>query len=159
MGRHVTNHLDSTTVRRYVRIDEPSGCWLWTGPIADGVGCLEVCGTDWLAHRLAWFLEHQRHPGDILVHTCGVALCVNPAHLSETTHKARVSAAIDAGRFDPMAVSRHSHKPRQRKLTDDAIRDIRAGADTDAAYAVRYGVARSTVFDVRKRKTKRHVID
>lgn len=43
------------------------------------------------------------------------------------------------------------------KLSENAVRQIRASAETDTALAARYGVSISVVWNVRHRKTWRHV--
>jgi hypothetical protein len=62
-----------------------SGCWLWTGGLANGYAVIQrgKRGEGLIkAHRLALTLSGVNVPDDLLVcHSCDVPLCVNPAHL------------------------------------------------------------------------------
>lgn len=161
MGRPVTNRYNRATVARNVAVDPTTGCWLWIGYIqSKGYGQIEVCGKLLLAHRFAWTVYHDdTEPVGLLLHRCDTPACVNPEHLFEGTHMDNHLDAVAKGRVDPMAVSRHSHKPRRRKLTDDQVRQIRSGLDSDLGYARRFGVARNTVCNIRNRRTKALIPD
>lgn len=62
---------------------EKTECWLWTGTRNNsGYGLFSMKGQNYLAHRIAYFIEYGVDPGNRYVrHTCKVKLCVNPAHL------------------------------------------------------------------------------
>lgn len=161
MGRHVINRYNRETVARNTVIDQETGCWLWSGYIqTGGYGQIEVCGRLWLAHRFVWFVYHDEvEPVGLMLHRCDTPACVNPEHLFEGTHMDNHKDAVAKGRVDPMAVCRHSHKPRRRKLTDDQVRQIRSGRDSDQGYALRFGVAANTVCDIRNRRSKTLIPD
>lgn len=73
------------------------GCWLWTGSrYPNGYGrCYDrtikrVRG----AHRMVYELAVAPIPnGHVIDHSCGVILCVNPDHLTPTTHGENIKRA------------------------------------------------------------------
>ena len=75
----------------YVKKDEATGCWKWTGSIArTGYGNFFYKGTVWLSHRaslLVFEKVKELTPGLHVSHACGCRECVNPDHLSEKTSK------------------------------------------------------------------------
>lgn len=67
----------------------PDECWLWTGATFKkknkqmGYGRYAGDGQFTYAHRCAWIFTHGPIPKDkIIMHSCDVVLCCNPAHLS-----------------------------------------------------------------------------
>lgn len=85
----------------------PSGCWLWSRPVADGYGRLRETGKGSkfaMAHRFAYErLIGQVSVGLQLDHLCRVRNCVNPAHLEpvtprENTLRGQTSAARNASK-------------------------------------------------------------
>lgn len=168
MGRPVANFEDMATLMRRVAVNPVTGCWEWLGFIQTlGYGQIEIAGRIWLAHRLSWSLHHcdrdaagrLMFPPALVLHSCDNPPCVNPGHLFLGDHQANTDDAIAKGRFDPFAVSRHSHKKRIRKLSDAQVREIRTARFNDATYARRFGVATTTVCNIRNRKTKTLVPD
>jgi HNH endonuclease len=64
-----------------------TGCWLWTGALADGYGIFGIKGK-WSrgAHRIAYILIKGPIPARLqLDHLCRVRNCINPAHLEAVT--------------------------------------------------------------------------
>lgn len=61
-----------------------SGCWAWDAASdRDGYGKTKWNGVSRAAHRLSYEAFHGVEPGHLMVmHSCDVACCVNPAHLS-----------------------------------------------------------------------------
>jgi hypothetical protein len=73
-------------VRRSTRIDHQTGCHIWAGTVSDkGYPRVRLPGGgDRKANvrTVCWEWEHGTlQPGDVLVASCGVVLCVNPGHL------------------------------------------------------------------------------
>lgn len=55
---------------QWIRRDEASGCWTWTGPDPEGL----------TAAQLVWEVVLRERAPRRTVTTCGTAGCVNPAH-------------------------------------------------------------------------------
>lgn len=118
-----------------------SGCWLWTGCAQNkGYGLLKYEG-ETLAHRAVWRLL-RGSPGDLQVlHACDNPTCVNPAHLFLGTHADNM-----ADRNQKCRTNRPRGESNGRsKLTTEAIQDIRSRQLVAKEYAVKYGVAKSTI--------------
>lgn len=157
MGRAVTNRNDVQTVLDHRTVDDATGCWNWTGYIqTTGYGQIEVCGRLWLAHRFSWAMHHRGiEPwGMLVLHKCDNPKCVNPDHLFIGTHQDNVDDMWSKGRGHRGPHKNPATKPRQRKLTDDAVRDIRSGRLTDKEFMRLYSAGRTTVGDIRRGKTK-----
>jgi hypothetical protein len=131
------------------------GCWNWTGGKAGiGYGMFWVNGATRRAHRVAYSLfKGPLQDVDVVRHTCDNPGCVNPEHLQKGTHADNVS--------DKMAKDRHrSPKGEEHgiaKLTEEAVRDIRSGRLSGAAFARLYGVSPALVSMVKNGQGWRHV--
>lgn len=77
-------NLDKAAARFHAgyRVDEATGCWLWTrGKGSKGYGMFSAPPIR-LAHRFSYFLHNGELPAGMQVcHRCDVPACVNPAHL------------------------------------------------------------------------------
>ena len=137
-----------------------SGCWLWIGGPKDKKGCSRY-GAFWLdgriygAHQIAWVLFRGEIPDRMCVlHRCDVTFCVNPDHLFIGSQADNVA--------DCKRKRRHTYGEGQwqAKLTDVNIQHIRrltAEGRTQASIARRFDVGKSTIRDVTKGRTWRHV--
>jgi hypothetical protein len=73
-----------------------SGCWLMTTGAVD-TGYAHFCGK--LAHRVSYrFYKGEIPKGMVVMHSCDVRHCVNPAHLHLGTHKMNTDDMIAKGR-------------------------------------------------------------
>lgn len=87
---------------------QPDGCWIWTGSINKSKGYgVASCGKGFLAHRVSYILFIGTIPlGVLVLHTCDVRPCVNPAHFflgtdgDNARDKQGLSQAAIAERFD-----------------------------------------------------------
>lgn len=64
---------------------DPDGCWRFTGETRYGYGYIHETGSGRAlrAHRVAYQLAYGPIPDELVVmHSCDVRACVNPAHLS-----------------------------------------------------------------------------
>ena len=84
------------------RIDEQTGCWIWTGAIMTG-GYGMICAGKGMgnigAHRASYMLRH----GDLahrvqVLHRCDNPNCVNPDHLFIGSHQANMKDMEVKGR-------------------------------------------------------------
>lgn len=113
-------------------VQKTDGCWLWTGS-ANGHGYGQLSKPDeggkrmrpFAAHRLSYEIHSGVIPAGLYVcHRCDNPPCVNPAHLFLGTAKDNMVDARDKGRMrGPRLVGRQQS---QAKLTEDAVREIRA---------------------------------
>jgi len=96
----------STVDRFWARVQKiPDGCWLFAGAVSNRAGHVHISrddGSRVYAHRYSFELHHGRiRKGLVVMHSCDVARCVNPAHLSVGTQRDNIHDAIDKGRFAP----------------------------------------------------------
>ena len=136
-----------------------SGCWLWTGlERGAGYGSFNYLGRERRAHRIAWALLRGPIPvGMSVLHRCDVRLCVNPAHLFLGTQQDNIRDSIAKGRFNTGPCSSPGERNSKARLTEGAVRFIRASALSRAALARLFGVAPSTVRYALRGTTWAHV--
>lgn len=98
----------STIDRFWARVqktEDGDGCWLFAGAKWSPGGHIYFAredGTRVSAHRFSYELHHGPVPdGMVVMHTCDVPRCVNPAHLLAGTQRDNVHDAISKGRFRP----------------------------------------------------------
>jgi hypothetical protein len=145
---------------RMSRLDDVTGCVLWTGTTRNGYGRL-VFGARTegrrtvAAHRLAF--ETWRGPipaGMEVCHHCDVRACINPDHLFVGTKQDNMADRKRKGRNRPPRGEDHVFS----KLSDDAVREIRSSAIPARELAVRFQVTVAAIKDVRGGRRWRHVI-
>lgn len=151
--------LDAEALRRFEsKIDRsggPDACHPWkAGKNSDGYGYFKYKGYMVQVSRLAWSLAHGgRDPGTRVVrHTCDNPPYSNDRHLKLGTTKQNVADRDRRSRTARGVVHYRS------RLTDAAVRDIRASAPTARrAMAAKHKVSLPTVDHVRGRRTWKHV--
>lgn len=129
-----------------------SGCWLWTGMLThDGYGRIRDGKKRKLAHRVSWELHKGEIGGALLVcHHCDTPACVNPDHLFVGTGSDNMRDMVAKGRCpDNRGRMRPGSANRYSKLTEEAVRHIRARVMSPADYAKLYGVSRNTIYGAR----------
>ncbi len=131
-------------------------CWPWTGSIRDhGYGQMYVNGSLITSHRLAHFF-HSREalPSSVVIrHKCDNPRCVNPSHLVPGTQADNVRDRVERGR----SRGGYGETSKLAKLTDEAVRYIRASDESNGALAKRFGVSYGTIWFVRKGRNWKHV--
>jgi hypothetical protein len=136
-------------------IPEPnSGCWLWIGTIQYGkeYGVLGNKGKK--AHRLSWEIHFGPIPlGMHVLHKCDVPSCVNPDHLFLGTHVVNMQDRQRKGRTKS-ALGERQHLA---KLNRAKVIEIRNSEETLDALAIRFGVNKTTIWQVKTKRTWRHV--
>lgn len=161
----LVHDLGPTTINRLVARLEvaASGCWEWQGAKTNGYGVIfagvkaEGTGRTVRTHRLAWELTHGPIEDDRLLvcHRCDNRSCCNPSHLFLGTHAENTADMDDKGR---RVNSPHPGEENGRALLTEAeVRAIRASGERGVDLARQYGVHKSAIYSIRKRKTWRHV--
>lgn len=93
----------STVDRFWARVQKnPDGCWLFAGAKWCPAGHIYLAredGSRVSAHRFSYELHFGPIPkGLVVMHSCDVPRCVNPAHLSVGTQRDNVHDAMAKGR-------------------------------------------------------------
>lgn len=147
--------LDEKGLARFmdkVRVDDATGCWLWTayccGRGAHKYGVLTFKNVRTFAHRLSYeTFVGQIPPKMVVCHKCDVPNCVNPAHLFVGTQKDNMVDCKQKRRFNHRQGVCHAN----HKLTEEQVLDIynskKSGAGT-SAMARKYNVTPSVVVSI-----------
>lgn len=150
----------------------PDECVIWPGkPDPAGYGKLRFDGRTSFAHRIAYLLAFGPIPKGLQVnHRCKQSrACVNPAHLYAGSQKENCA---DRQRDGTVAVA-DAHGARTKpdrhvkgertgtsKLTEAAVRQIREGVangEPQMTFVRRFGVSKTVISYVVKRKSWAHV--
>lgn len=94
-------------------------CWEWIGYSHRGYGLMGCEGRTKRATHVSLYLHHGKWPTLHVLHSCDNPPCVNPAHLSEGTHRQNMREAADRFRL-PQGERRNF-----AKLTDEQASQIR----------------------------------
>jgi hypothetical protein len=124
-----------------------SGCMVLFdyAPDKDGYVKLSVKGRGVRAHRLAFSLANGVEiSGKCVCHTCDIPSCVNPSHLFLGSHQDNMDDMKKKGRNPTM------EKHGRSKINLDIARKIRASKDSDLMLSKMYGIASSTVYEIKK---------
>lgn len=133
-------------------LDKTTDCWLWLGDLRNGYGRISWKGTGTILHRLTWVLSGGEIPeGQVIRHKCKNKHCCNPDHLETGTNKENT---FDRYRDGTMLYG-ETH-PRAR-WTEEQIRYIRSSPLNGGQLAKELNTNRTTICDIRKRKTWKHI--
>jgi hypothetical protein len=115
------------------------------------------------AHRAVWeqfngpIPPHDSAHGFVVMHTCDRRACCNPAHLRLGTQLDNVRDMDAKGRRRNPVRPRGEANPNAR-LTAELVRLFRASPKTATALAREYGCDQTTVSQIRRGKTWRHLL-
>lgn len=132
-------------------------CWEWQAGRRKSkrpYGRFGFYGRNENAHRVAWFLTHNRMPNGLVRHTCDNPPCVNPNHLLEGTHADNAHDMVERNRQ-----SKGEHRP-SAKLSEGAVRAIRRLVNDGVSrntLAAMYGVGRTAIFDIQHGLKWKHI--
>jgi HNH endonuclease len=163
MPRGVYDHTRKPLEERfwkYVMPEPNSGCWIWTGSLSGrGYGQIMDAETRWpvTAHTLSWRINRGPIPeGMHVLHHCDQCWCCNPDHLFLGTNDDNIRDAQKKGRLLGKNAPRGEGSG-AAKLTENAVREIRASNEKSLPLATRFGVTQALISAVRCRKIWRHV--
>jgi hypothetical protein len=163
--------LDDKTVGRFLGFIERGGaddCWNWTGAKdRRGYGRFNVkVDGRWytkLAHRLAFLIHYGEWP-NVSRHQCDNPSCCNPGHILSGTQRENMRDMADRQRRRGIvavcgSAVRNGRPPR---FTEQDILEIRSAVangprGTSTLLAQRYGVSRTQICDIVKRRAWKHV--
>ena len=160
------NYVRGTMEERFwSKVDkrEPDDCWEWQASLdTRGYGNFGVPKNDGTgryimqrAHRMAW--EFTNGPllgsGQHLCHTSDNRKCVNPAHLFVGNPQINMQDCATKGRFN----DRKGENNPRAKVTEDIVRAVRAETLTLFKLMAKYNLPQTTVSDIRRRSTWKHV--
>ena len=147
-------NLQDRLERNIERIPE-AGCWVWTGAL-DGGGYARVFfnGKSRKASRIVFEALVRPIPAGLnVLHTCDNRTCLNPAHLYLGTYKDNARDRDARGRRTAPVGERNPNA----KLTEDAVRHIRATSESGVALSARFDVSESLIRHVRTLRSWKHV--
>lgn len=150
MRRSVTDRLQRFST------DAPSGCRLWIGAKDNrGYGRIYWRGQNHLAHRVAFQVHWGRSLGtlDFVCHHCDTPACIRIEHLfcGSPADNMRDMMAKGRGRFTFGSANSNT------KLTREQVADILCDSASHSNIAARYGVAQTTISDIKRGKTWRSI--
>lgn len=142
---------------RKVEVCGPDECWPWKARLGEhGYGQFKAEDRAVRAHRVAWKLTYGPIPlGLHVLHKCDNRACCNPAHLFLGTQLENIADRHRKGR--DAHVSRPGMLNHRARLTDEAVRQIRAERRPLKVIAADHGVSQSLVSMVRNGKRWNHV--
>lgn len=142
---------------RKVEVCGPDDCWPWKAGFEDkGYGQFKVADRVVRSHRIAWELTHGTIPRGLhVLHKCDNRACCNPAHLFLGTQLDNIADRHRKGR--DAHVSRPGMSNHRARLTDDAVRQIRAENRPLKFIAKDHGVSTALVSLIRSRKRWTHI--
>lgn len=146
---------------RFVALS-PDECWEWTGLRGDShYGLLSVSiGSGWWnegAHRLAWVLHNgplpdlPDHGRAHVLHHCDNPPCVNPKHLFVGTYGDNNRDKAAKGRAPRGETHPITH------VTEEQVRSLRADPRPQRELARAYGLAETTVHNIKHGLSWAHI--
>ncbi|MEN9375996.1 MAG: hypothetical protein RL710_1153 [Pseudomonadota bacterium] len=138
---------------------EDADCLLWRRSCCNGHPAMKVGSKTMLVRRVLWQSAHGPIPkGRIVRATCGNVRCINPEHAELTTYqrlgKQLGALGVMSGPVRSAAIARSKRKT-HAKLTEGAVREIRASNELGRVLAARFGVAQAHISKVQKHKAWR----
>lgn len=131
----------------------PGGCRLWDGAQrGKGYGQITIGRRSRAAHRVAWELVNGPVSSAAhICHRCDVRLCINPDHLFLGSGQDNVDDMVAKGR------NAKGEKCGAAKLTEEHAREILKATGRHRDIGARFGVASTTVCEIKTRKTWKHL--
>lgn len=109
------------------KTEKAGDCWLWTAALfSSGYAAFRLGPKQLRGHR--WAYEHFIGPipeGAVVMHTCDIKRCVNPAHLRVGTQAENQQDMIAKRRLGSRSGTRHHAVLRPQKLSQALADEIR----------------------------------
>lgn len=153
---------DLERIKGRCRIDEITGCWVWTGAMSGGL-TPAIHAMDYrrgrmvtqTGQRAAWQAAKGRAlPKRWRVwRTCANSACLNPVHLMAGSMKAYGEHIVSTGRFrgsESRRLANIASGVKMRKISDAQVLEVMISGETLEVAAARLGVAKSTVARYRR---------
>jgi hypothetical protein len=124
----------------------PDECWTWNGnKRKHGYGRVKLLKRDIRASHVALSISGRfRKDGQHALHSCDNPACVNPAHLRWGTNAENTADRVRRGRS-------------RAKIAEDDVRKIREDRRPPRLLAQHYGLAPSTISQIKKGRSWSHV--
>lgn len=107
-------------------------------------------------HRIAFHFANGHWPVPVARHTCDKPRCFNPQHIVAGTMKQNSEDMVARGRMP------HGDQHYRSKLTPEDVHAIRSSVKStyfngSIQLAIKYGVSRSTISDILRKRTWCHL--
>lgn len=140
---------------RKVAVKTAEECWLWQGA-STGYGVFRVGPKNRQATHLSLEMSGRPQPAPPFNHAlhsdnCTSRLCVNPAHLRWGSHQMNMADRKRMGR------TACGTKQGLVRVDEAIVRAIRSSPLNHTEAGAAFGIDRTTVSQIRRRKTWRHV--
>lgn len=148
-------HITARVVARFWKhVKKTDDCWVWTGATRNGYGVLNVEHRAVYAHRISHILHKGPIPEGLeVLHRCDNRPCIKPEHLFPGTQLANVQDMHAKGR----ARKACGERAFTSRLTAEQVSEIRESKRSGSELARSYGVGRTAIYDVKARRSWRHV--
>jgi hypothetical protein len=161
--RSVIRGTDEQRFKAKVRVNPETECWEWAASRnTSGYGQFRFRGMAELAHRVSWVLFRGEIPQNDtayrtvnVLHRCDNIICVNPEHLFLGDQADNANDSVSKGRWGRRGCKGEAHG--RVVLTEEAVRKIRASKDTVKVIATKFGISKSNVRHIRKRRSWTHI--
>lgn len=153
-----TTPMDRAFIEK--RAEKTATCWLWLrSKMRTGYGSVVRNGQHMTAHRAAWISYNGPIPkGKLVLHTCDVRHCVNPAHLYLGTYSDNNNDMYARGRGGKRG--RSGSKNSMAILTEEQVRLIKARlaiGETCLSIGRDFNVAEATIGCIKRGTRWTHV--
>jgi len=139
-------------------VNDDTGCWEWKGAGGKRYGLFWHNKKQTRAHRYSFELYKGKIPeGMHVCHKCDNPRCVNPDHLWLGTHTENMEDKMKKGRCA-------GERSGKNKVTEKQVLSIRKEyevfgdkVEVKKRLSKKYGISRSTIGDIVKRRNWRHI--
>ena len=144
----------SISARFWEKVKKTSSCWLWIGnKNKKGYGRFWLQGRNESAQRVSWALVFGRFNRRLyILHKCDNPSCVKPTHLFLGTLADNIVDRENKNR------SAKGERNGNSKLTIAKVKLIRQSADPVGVIATEFGIDRTQVYNIKKKKQWAHVV-